>query len=80
MTMRKWTHTLAGALLAGWYLMLPPLARDGQSGYAVLADAPLSKWIVNASFEQAADCNELQLSFMNNGGKKARSSMPHTFK
>jgi hypothetical protein len=70
---------LAGALLCGWYLMLPPIIRDGQGGFTVLFDAPLSKWIVNTSFEQAADCDQLQRGFVMDSGKKTRRFASHTF-
>jgi hypothetical protein len=51
----KLYHT--ALVLAGWYLMLPPMG-GGQIG--VDDQAPLSKWTVSSGFDTAAGCNAAQ--------------------
>jgi hypothetical protein len=44
----------AGALaLIGWYLMVPPLVGDP---FWVDADAPISRWEIDSSYDIASDC------------------------
>jgi hypothetical protein len=43
----------AAVLLAGWYLMLPPL---GGGPEKVNSDAPLRQWQVIEGFDTAEDC------------------------
>jgi hypothetical protein len=46
----------AALALVGWYLMMPPVNSDN----TVDLDAPLSKWIVGASFDAANQCETVR--------------------
>jgi hypothetical protein len=43
----------AALVLAGWYLMLPPLSRDGRR---VASEAPQSQWVIDSAYDSAAGC------------------------
>ena len=43
----------AALALVGWYLMAPPLSKDGDR---VNENAPLSTWIITQSFDSAREC------------------------
>ena len=43
----------AALALVGWYLMVPPISRQGE----FLDNAPLSKWTLLDSMDSASDCN-----------------------
>jgi hypothetical protein len=47
----------AALVLVGWYLMVPPLSPSGPH-YVVLRGAPLSEWIIDESFDSAAECEQ----------------------
>ena len=61
----KLRHAAALAL-AGWYLMMPPVYRNGKDvdpdidigGTHLDETAPLSKWAIVASFDSAAECEK----------------------
>jgi hypothetical protein len=44
---------LAAVVLAGWYLMLPPLSRDARR---VVSGAPQSRWVIDSAYDSAAEC------------------------
>jgi hypothetical protein len=55
MTGKKLRHA-AALVLAGWYLMAPPLHMPA---YRVDLSAPISAWDIIGSFNTASDCMEI---------------------
>jgi hypothetical protein len=53
-------HFVAFALV-GWYLMLPPIARDDKR-YSD-ESAPMSQWTQLSAFDSAKECEEYKLKF-----------------
>jgi hypothetical protein len=47
----------AALALVGWYLMAPPLYKNGKH-YIVVRDAPISHWKIDESFDSAAECQQ----------------------
>jgi len=43
----------AALALVGWYLMVPSLVGDP---FRVDADAPISRWEIDSSYDSASDC------------------------
>lgn len=43
----------ASAFASGWYLMAPPVNSNGEPDL----QAPLSKWMMEGSYDTAADCH-----------------------
>jgi hypothetical protein len=53
-------HTAALALI-GWYLISPPSTYDSRTqSFALLPNAPISKWKVIDSYDSAGDCNSVR--------------------
>jgi len=48
---------VAALVLAGWYLMYPPMTPDGKN----LTDAPLAKWGTAACFDTAKECEAARI-------------------
>jgi hypothetical protein len=53
----KFRHAAALALV-GWYLMIPPVGSDG----TVDTEAPLGKWKISSSYDNARECNDVMLA------------------
>jgi hypothetical protein len=49
------TNQIAGLVLIGWYLMVPPLVNEP---YKIDTEAPLTSWRVYQTFETADQCKE----------------------
>ena len=49
------TNQIAGIVLLGWYLMVPPLVNEP---YKVDTEAPLTSWKVYQTFQTADQCKE----------------------
>lgn len=49
--MRRYHRLALAAMAVGWYLMVPPSDRLGLN-----FQAPLSKWVIQDSFDTASDC------------------------
>jgi hypothetical protein len=41
----------------GWYLMAPPLSKNG-ARYTIVRDAPIARWPIDSSFDTAAECQQ----------------------
>jgi hypothetical protein len=64
----KGTHA-AALVLAGWYLMTPPL--KGNGGYDTIA--PLSRWRVESGFAGGDDCRKTVADLIRQASKQGRS-------
>jgi len=57
----------AAVALVGWYLICPPLRFEHPENPSdtgkVLLDAPISEWVVQGSFDSAADCEQAKSEF-----------------
>lgn len=60
-----WIHTCA-AVVAGWYLMIPPTAATSYD-----ASAPLSTWRVFSAHDHAYECEGAK--FLNREGAKQKN-------
>jgi hypothetical protein len=49
------THHLAGLVLIGWYMMVPPLVN---APYKIDTEAPLTSWKVYQTFDTADQCKQ----------------------
>ena len=54
----------AALALVGWYLMTPPLYKEGANW-----NAPLSDWSISKSFDSAADCEQARQQLVDQGFK-----------
>jgi hypothetical protein len=70
---------VAGLVLAGWCLMMPPFV---QGKHGVLdGDAPLSKWTVTNAFDTAAECENFRsTSMMFDQKRSAQDPNNHSYK
>ncbi len=50
-------HAAAALALVGWYLMMPPVLKNGERDYR----APLSQWDLQWSYDSAAQCQKASL-------------------
>ena len=57
------THRHAAALaLVGWYLMVPPIGNDWETGRGVFVhwSAPISGWMTVSVYDSATECSKAQ--------------------
>jgi len=54
----------AALALVGWYLMTPPLIKGTHDTYTIYRSAPLSEWILQESYDSAAQCEDSRPGFV----------------
>jgi hypothetical protein len=71
--MPKWTHALAGALVAGWFLMQMPVYQ--QPPYFATHLKQLGEWSITGVFDDAKDCQAAAAEVQRKGQTFALNSL-----